>query len=254
MTKAEKILHDKLALHHVTTLSRASTVQGGFPPSCSLRDLRSHKIKTIQLASKNTNQPTKVTMKVASIASSLALVLLGAAVQYTQAEESCIVYVVNHAYDGLTVNSYDPVDTACLIPYDRITTNYGNGTYPLLFWFLSRRRVCVCVCVPLGENKTPTKHSSHMPLGSPLPVAEFECQGFSCKMKVAGALNCGGTAEVDCGKYLVYYTNKDGALTYCLSDDETCEKSSRQLVQDQEPEPSKAAQRMLRSSRETGRA
>ena len=65
-------------------------------------------------------------------------------------------------------------------------------------------------------------------------------------MKVAGALNCGGTAEVDCGKYLVYYTNKDGALTYCLSDDETCEPSSRRLVHDQEPEPSKAAHRLGR--------
>ena len=88
----------------------------------------------------------------------------------------------------------------------------------------------------------------------PPPVSQLSCQGNFCKVKVVGANNCDGTADVPCGKYLLYYYNKNGALTYCISDtgsDENC-SGRRQLVQeDQTPEqpPKAAAQRMLRSTR-----
>ena len=74
----------------------------------------------------------------------------------------------------------------------------------------------------------------------------FQCQGSSCKMKVAGANNCDGTVEAACDMYMVFYV-VNGDLTYCISSSEFCEDSRRQLVQKQELEPEvPKTQRLLR--------
>ena len=82
-------------------------------------------------------------MKVASISSFIALVLFGAAVQHTQADDdTCNLTVVNLAYDGLTVSSFNQYDGSCFVDYESIImNNEGAGTYPLLVLVLSCRRV-----------------------------------------------------------------------------------------------------------------
>jgi len=81
-------------------------------------------------------------MKVASISSFIALVLFGAAVQHTQAEDdTCNLTVVNLAYDGLTVSSFNQYDGSCLVDYESIMNNEGDGTYLLLVLVLACRRV-----------------------------------------------------------------------------------------------------------------
>ena len=83
----------------------------------------------------------------------------------------------------------------------------------------------------------------------------FDCQGSSCKMKVAGANNCDGTVQVACDMYMVYYV-ENGDLTYCISSSESCEDSRRQLVaqapeEAQEREEPQHKKRLLRSARKT---
>ena len=85
-------------------------------------------------------------MKVASISSLLisSLVLFGAAVQQTQAD-TCTVWVLNKAYQGLTVDSYDQIDGICLDYYTSTSMDYDTRTCPPVF----RVGCAVCVCVLL---------------------------------------------------------------------------------------------------------
>ena len=95
----------------------------------------------------NNNNTNKPTMKVASTSScSLllsALFLLGAAVQHTLADDTCTVWVLNKAYQGLTVDSYNQNDGLCLDYYTSTSMDYDTRTYPPFF---ASDVLCACVC------------------------------------------------------------------------------------------------------------